>query len=53
MQSISLLHEVGSKGLHSLVELSGVLGHSVLHLDLVVEGGDQVQLLGLHDAPSS
>lgn len=53
MQSISLLHEGGSKGFHSLVELSGVLAHSILHLDLAVEGSDQIQLFGLHNAPSS
>lgn len=53
MRSITLLGEVGGESLDSLVELSWVLGHSVLHLDLDVEAADDVELVGLDDAGSS
>ena len=50
MRSIALLDEADSESLDSLVELSGVLGHAVLHLDLRVEGADDEELAGLDDA---
>jgi hypothetical protein len=48
--SIILTDKGLGEALHSLVELSGVLRHTVLHLGLRVEGANQVELLGLDDA---
>lgn len=48
--SIALGDEVLGESFHSLVELSGVLGHAVLHLGLGVESADEDELLGLDDA---
>ena len=44
--SIALLLEVVSERLDSLVQLSGVLGDSGLHLALGVEGSDEEVVLG-------
>lgn len=52
-QSISLLDKGLSEGLHSLVELSGVLRDAVTHLGLGVEGADDEELFGLDDASTS
>jgi hypothetical protein len=50
MRSIALFAKIFSESFNPLVEFSGVLGHSVAHLGLGVEGADYDQLLGLDDA---
>jgi hypothetical protein len=45
MRSIALLLEVVGKSLDSLVELSGVLGYTVLHFVLDVETANEVVVL--------
>lgn len=42
MQSISLTLELLGQSLHSLVELSRVLRHTVLHFVLNVKGSNQI-----------
>lgn len=51
--SILLGNKVLGECLHSLVELSGVLRDAVAHLGLGVEGADDVELVGLHDAATA
>lgn len=52
-RSISLFVEVGSQIFDSFIQFSGVLGHSIVHLVLDVEGSDDVVVLGLGNTGSS
>ena len=52
-QSKSRLSDSGSKAFNSLVELSWVLGDTVLHFVLNVECSDQNHFAGLDDAGTS
>lgn len=47
--SITLRLKLIGQSFHSLVELSGVLRNTILHLGLCVEGANNVELLGFDD----
>lgn len=52
-RSISLFFKVGSQIFDSFVQFSGVLGYSIVHFVLDVEGSDDVVVLGLGNTGSS